>query len=178
MTDLSTIEREAKMLMTAHGVGSLAFAFDNGKRRIAACHVTIIGKGSYNEIHIPHKITLSRHYAALLTIEEIRDTMLHEIAHALTPGDGHGAKWKSKARELGIKPDRCKAASARPEAPVKGMCPKCDKVISETHRLPLRVYFHKTCGRKFPLRYFKDGRLVRLNDMPARYRAEFARSFS
>jgi hypothetical protein len=33
--------------------------------------------------------------------EQICDTILHEIAHALTPGAGHGNAWVKKAKELG-----------------------------------------------------------------------------
>jgi hypothetical protein len=34
------------------------------------------------------------------------DTILHEIAHALTLGDGHGYAWKRKCIEI-AKPERC-----------------------------------------------------------------------
>jgi hypothetical protein len=30
-----------------------------------------------------------------------RQTLLHEIAHALTPADGHGEEWRRKAEEIG-----------------------------------------------------------------------------
>jgi hypothetical protein len=33
--------------------------------------------------------------------DSFRQTMLHEIAHALTPGSGHGADWLKKAEEIG-----------------------------------------------------------------------------
>jgi hypothetical protein len=32
----------------------------------------------------------------------VRETLLHEIAHALTPRNGHGLRWQRKARELGV----------------------------------------------------------------------------
>jgi hypothetical protein len=35
------------------------------------------------------------------TREEFRQTMLHEIAHAMTPGAKHGPIWKAMARQLG-----------------------------------------------------------------------------
>lgn len=38
---------------------------------------------------------------------EIRDTILHEIAHALTgPGHGHDLKWKKNCIKIGAKPNR------------------------------------------------------------------------
>ena len=38
---------------------------------------------------------------------DFRDTVLHEIAHVLTPGDHHGPKWRSVAREIGCTAKRC-----------------------------------------------------------------------
>jgi phage FluMu protein Com len=140
MNDLFEIERQAKMLMTAHGVGSLAFAFDNSKRRLGAMHSLRV-----NGVHLPKKITISKHYALILPMEEIRNTVLHEIAHALAPGDGHGYRWKAKAREIGAKPERCASPSASPKAPIEGRCPKCDVKVSDHFRRPSRTYIHRTC---------------------------------
>lgn len=40
--------------------------------------------------------------------DECRDTILHEIAHALVgPGHGHGPAWKAMARQIGANPSRC-----------------------------------------------------------------------
>ena len=172
--ELTEIERQAKALMTVHGVGYLEFAFDRGKRRLGATHILKIGNAS-----IPQKITLSKHYAVLLGMDELRDVILHEIAHALTPGHGHNAVWKAAARKIGAKPERCAAPSAAPEHPIVGYCTKdgCGKVVVKMHRLPLRVSYHRTCGRDFPLRYTKNGNTVTLNSMPTRYRAEYNRSY-
>lgn len=139
--DLKEIERDAKALMTAHGVGSLKFAFDGGKRRLGATHFLRIGNTS-----LPQKITLSRHYAVLLPKDEIRDVMLHEIAHALAGRDaGHGPVWKAAARKVGAKPTRCATPSAKPAAAIEGRCPKCGVKVSEHHRMPRSVYVHRTC---------------------------------
>lgn len=37
------------------------------------------------------------------TEDEIMETLLHEIAHALTPGHGHDRVWKAKCIEIGGK---------------------------------------------------------------------------
>lgn len=64
--------------------------WDNGKRRAGACH--------YHR----RVISLSKHIMATAPDEEVRETILHEIAHALTPTDqAHGAVWRAKLIEMG-----------------------------------------------------------------------------
>lgn len=50
-------------------------------------------------------IYLSRKYMEHMSDEEICNTILHEIAHALTPWDKHGRKWKLACEYLGIQPN-------------------------------------------------------------------------
>jgi hypothetical protein len=57
--------------------------------------------------HRRKRISLSRHLVAANRDEETLDTILHEIAHALTePGEAHGAEWQRVAARLGARPDR------------------------------------------------------------------------
>ncbi|HYO07513.1 MAG TPA: SprT-like domain-containing protein, partial [Tepidisphaeraceae bacterium] len=71
-----------RSLMNQHGLSDWRFDFDHARRRFGSCR--------------PRQklITLSRHLVFLNEEPEVRDTILHEIAHALTPGDGHGRRWK------------------------------------------------------------------------------------
>ncbi len=39
-------------------------------------------------------------------VDLVRDVLTHEIAHALTPGDQHGMKWKAMAKRLGLQKPR------------------------------------------------------------------------
>jgi len=71
------------------------FALDSAKSRLGACQYT------------KRKITVSRHFAAHATEAEVRDTVLHEIAHVLTPSDKHGLRWKAVATRLGATPKAC-----------------------------------------------------------------------
>jgi superfamily II DNA or RNA helicase len=48
-------------------------------------------------------IILNAHHVDTHPDEEIKDTILHEIAHALTPGHGHDADWRDRAIEIGCK---------------------------------------------------------------------------
>ncbi len=87
---LTEIQTLARRLMSQHGLHDWTFDFDNAKCRQAACQ------------HDVRKITLSRHAASQLPDEEIEQTLLHEIAHALVgPEHGHDAVWLAKARSIG-----------------------------------------------------------------------------
>jgi len=85
----------ARSLMSEHGLADWGFAFDHARRRFGACNYT------------RRRITLSRPLTLLNGIDEVRDTILHEIAHALCPGDKHGPRWRATCARLGAKPKRC-----------------------------------------------------------------------
>ena len=90
----------ARSLMIQHGLSGWAFRFDHARRRFGSCR--------YGE----KTITLSRPLTLLNDDGQVRDTVLHEIAHALCPGDGHGPNWKAACRRLGA--DRFVATPIRP----------------------------------------------------------------
>ncbi len=52
-------------------------------------------------------ISLSSYFISSGTETTVLNTILHEIAHALCPGDGHGEIWRNKAIELGCDGKRC-----------------------------------------------------------------------
>lgn len=57
-------------------------------------------------------IFLSEPLSVQRTPENVRHTLLHEIAHALLgPGYGHGRVWMRQAIALGISPERCGSAA-------------------------------------------------------------------
>ena len=73
----------------ADRVADWRFALDDGQRRAGAC--------------FPSRklVTVSRQFAFEAPWDEVRDTVIHEVAHALTPGKGHGPAWREAARALG-----------------------------------------------------------------------------
>jgi len=82
--------------MMEHGLADWNFQFDHARRRFGCC--------SYGR----KLITLSRPLTLLNDEREVRDTILHEIAHALVaPGDGHGRKWRQACARIGAEPRRC-----------------------------------------------------------------------
>jgi hypothetical protein len=59
-------------------------------------------------------VRFSKSYIELNIYEEVVDTILHEIAHALAgPGKGHGYFWKKKAIEIGARPRAFAPSSAK-----------------------------------------------------------------
>lgn len=105
----------AEALMARHGLSGWSFGFDRARRRLGSCQP---GR---------RRITLSAVLTRLNDAPVIEDTILHEIAHALTPGDGHGAAWRAACLRLGAKPERCAADGevALPPAPYALVCDRC-----------------------------------------------------
>ena len=67
------------------------FGFDNSESRTGRCDYDY------------RLITLTLTYCAMAEKEEIIDTVLHELAHALTPGEGHSTEWQYMAKRIGCK---------------------------------------------------------------------------
>lgn len=105
-------------LMKQHGLVGWRFTFDHAKRRFGCCNYT------------RQTISLSRTLTLLNPEPEVRDTILHEIAHALTPRAGHGAAWRAMCVRVGARPTRCFTTNQvvtpprRPAALQIG-CPAC-----------------------------------------------------
>jgi predicted SprT family Zn-dependent metalloprotease len=121
------IEFLAKTLFEKHELDKQGwvFRFDTSKKRFGCC---FYGR---------KVISLSLDIALLNSEEEIKETLLHEIAHALVgPGYGHGEFWKCKAKMIGASPERCYSL---------------DKVI--TPSLPKYIYVCKNCNHTISLTY-------------------------
>lgn len=116
-------------LMERHGLIATGWRpqLDGAKRRFGLC--------DYRR----KIISLSRPLVERNSIEQVTDTILHEIAHALVGGAaGHGPAWKRKAREVGANPSRCYDGEQVNAVPAKwtGWCRSegCDFRV-ERHRL-------------------------------------------
>lgn len=61
-------------------------------------------------------IILNGQHIDIHPVSEVRDTILHEIAHALVPdGIDHSAAWKAKALELGASDKKCSVYNLTPD---------------------------------------------------------------
>ncbi len=91
----------ARKLMDQHGLQSWTFKFNRRKRSFGLCSYT------------RKVIQLSKYHAEMGTPEDIKDTILHEIAHALAFSkygrsiSPHGYEWRSIAISIGSTGERC-----------------------------------------------------------------------
>lgn len=83
-------------------------------------------------------------------MDEVEDTLLHEVAHVLAgPGHGHNRIWKSWARKVGARPDRCGYVdeSHMPGHKWELVCRGCGEVVARRHRRTNMSHkFHTPCG--------------------------------
>lgn len=104
--NLNDARKLANAEMQAYGLSERGwtFDFDNGLRRFGRC--------AYG----PKLISLSRRITELNGYDEVRETILHEIAHALAyirhGITGHGLIWYTVAREVGSTGERCYSAAS------------------------------------------------------------------
>lgn len=90
MADLEWVRTVAHELIRTNLDEGWSFAFDNAKKRAGLCNYT------------ERRITVSRYLAQRHADEEVRQTLLHEVAHAIAGhAEGHGPAWRRVARELG-----------------------------------------------------------------------------
>ena len=87
------------------------FRFDRSVRRFGVCN------------YRKQFIGLSSQLTQMNDEAHVRDTILHEIAHALCPiGTGHGFAWRAMARTIGAKPERCCANAEAPKGRWYAFC--------------------------------------------------------
>lgn len=174
--DITEAAHLARTLMNAHGLGHIPFQFNRAKRTLGMCTWE---RNQFDFTYRVKNISLSREFVPLLPEDEVRDVILHEIAHALTndPHEHHGARWRMIARQIGAKPQRCATPSARPTGSITRRCSAGHE--DTQHRLPLRVKSCSVCStvwkKDHVFTYFRDGREIPVTAMPERYRSEYRR---
>lgn len=136
----TTLARDLALSLMAHyQLSDWTFKFNRKKSSFGVCYF------------FEQRIELSSIIVQCNSIEEVRDTILHEIAHAvafkLYNDTGHGIHWQEICKVIGAKPERFAGESA--------VCikPKHYMVNAETgerlrayHRLP---NWHKEIGTRF-----------------------------
>ncbi|WP_344818147.1 SprT-like domain-containing protein [Microbacterium soli] len=137
MADLNRVRVWAQALIVMHLDDSWTFDFDHAKRRAGQCD------------HQRRRITVSRYLAARFEDDEIHQTLLHEVAHALAGhAAGHGPEWKRVARDLGYVGGTTHHGETATElAPWVGRCPAGH--VTYRHRRPSRETSCAICSRRF-----------------------------
>lgn len=114
-----------------------SFRFNNRKSGCGLCNST------------KRRIELSRHYVELNPEDEVMDTILHEIAHALVGGEhNHDRVWRAKAIEIGCSGRRTGGAEVKMPPDKYGIyCKVCEKVLvtRRARRINLKGKLHKAC---------------------------------
>ena len=138
--ELESARRLALDLLERHGL-DWEFGWDNARRRA----------GQTNYTH--RKITLSKHLTPLCTEDQVRQTILHEIAHALVgPGHGHGRVWAEMAGRIGAEPTRLTGRDfPSVKAPWTATCAAGH--VHERFRLPKNEVSCGYCSRSYSPRH-------------------------
>jgi predicted SprT family Zn-dependent metalloprotease len=112
-----------------------SFQFDRSKVRFGKCN--------YGR----REISLSQFLVALNDEADVKETILHEIAHALAPPRaGHGPAWRAIATSIGCNARRCYGEEVvQPSPKYKGTCPGCRRVIYRHRRTVV------ACGKCSPV---------------------------
>ncbi len=94
----------------------------------------------------PHRkrITLSRILTEINAREQVHDTILHEVAHALVFErfgrlHGHGPEWKAVAAELGATPRACSTTGQLPPGRFALVHTETGEVFRTYQRRPKRT---------------------------------------
>lgn len=93
---LAQVREMAEELMFRWELDGWSFGFNDRKRSLGVCYL------AKKRIEVSLKLVNSG------IIAEIRETILHEIAHALVgPGHKHDNVWKNMAIKVGARPEAC-----------------------------------------------------------------------
>ncbi len=142
--DFNTAADLAHKLIAEHKLRDWSFRFNRGKRTLGLC--------DYSR----KRIELSAYFVAHNDETAVRDTLLHEIAHAIAgQRAGHGPKWRAVCRRIGAKPERLDREAVMPKGHWAATCPCCGEVHRRFRKPMLgRRYYCSYCGpKRGPLRF-------------------------
>lgn len=145
----------ARKKMNEHGLVNWTVRFIKSKSVAGLCWTY---RWNENPRYSSGRIELSTDYFDVFSDYDILDTILHEIAHALTETtkttsasgrtrySHHGPEWKAKAKEIGCSGRRCVRAEAnRPKGKYRGVCPNGHETTR--HRLTWTAKHNTSCEK-------------------------------
>lgn len=132
--DLTEAKTLALDIMAQHGLAGWSFSWDRAVKRYGQCRY------STQTLSFSAPLTAQREPA------DFRNTVLHEVAHALTPGAGHGPRWRRQFLALGGDGRRTSEGPSV-EAPWTGVHDGCS-ITFPRHRRPSAASYCPRCYRK------------------------------
>ena len=129
----SEVEKYARNMLDKYGLHDWKFSWNRGKRLAGLCNYQL------------KTVFLSTYMLTKNAVEfnDIRNTLLHEIAHALTPGHNHDHVWVQKALEIGCDGKRCHSLGQLDKACWKISC-ACGACKAERFRISSKIK-HSIC---------------------------------
>lgn len=110
----SEIIEMAEGLMLDNDLFGWRFRFSVSKNRLGSCN------------HTQKEIILSAPISEINEVDSVKNTILHEIAHALVGGgQGHNYIWQQVCEEIGGIPERLSSNHIRVKGKYRYICPKC-----------------------------------------------------
>jgi len=142
MANLFIAEKEIRDLMKMYDLDDWTFKFNRRKQALGVCY------------YRAKRIELSSHFVMLNTLDDMRDTMLHEIAHALAwlkYGDkaGHDFRWVQIARAIGCIGERnARNKDIRnPKGRFQYLCAECGDEVRVHRRFKRRKACADCCTK-------------------------------
>jgi predicted SprT family Zn-dependent metalloprotease len=140
--NLKLAEVIAQDLMRFYNLKDWSFSFDRSLTRLGLCS------------HSKKTISLGTHATTVNTEEQVINTVLHEIAHALVgSAHGHDATWRAKAIELGHSGARCGTIAVKAPSKHAIICHSCNTTwnlyrLTKRYQTQISYMWCKNCGRE------------------------------
>ncbi|MDU0968519.1 MAG: SprT-like domain-containing protein [Actinomycetaceae bacterium] len=139
--ELDDVRRAADALIDQYGLAQQGWRvqFDRATRRAGCCRFD------------RQVISLSAPLMRLYDADQVRDVVLHEVAHALAgPRHGHDQTWRRIAQRVGANPrSRVPKDAPRVSGPWVGTCPAGHTI--DRFRRPRRVLTCAVCSPRFDM---------------------------
>jgi predicted SprT family Zn-dependent metalloprotease len=123
---LTKARQLAHQLMKKNGLSLWKWKFEFSKRSRTTAGWCRDRKGV-------HRIALNRIYTRLNSEKAVYEILLHEIAHALTPGHHHDGVWQRKCIEIGGNGQTYHHDKV-PAGKYRRYCKVCKEFIKSVHR--------------------------------------------
>lgn len=131
----------ARGLLDKYGLSHVNVRIGRAKRELGRA---VFSKGK------PHTMILSRYLIDLNPWPEVKNTILHELAHFLAgPRAGHGPLWKKKAKELGARLESRTSKAVMPPLRWELYCHEGKHQITTYSRKPkgsMALCYCQDCG--------------------------------